>query len=132
MHRFKELFGYEVLNAQRRERTEQLMAEAGIEEAKRDDWLDMSMPAEVPVPETGPDPALTPEWFAHMANVHTDSEREVEMHFASPLFRGGLGPTKRRLPIRYSFLLTSTMAFISQEIIPTFDEEIRYTNADCC
>jgi hypothetical protein len=26
-----------------------------------------------------------------MASVHTDTEREVEMHFASPLFREGLG-----------------------------------------
>jgi hypothetical protein len=47
-HRFKELFGYQVLNTQRRQRIEQLMAEAGIEvrpsleEAKRDDWLVMS------------------------------------------------------------------------------------------
>lgn len=96
-HRFKELFGYQVLNAQRRERIEQLMAEAGIEvrpslaEAKRDDWLIMSMPVEVPVPEASPDPAPTPEWFAHMASVQTDTEREVEMHFASPLFREGLG-----------------------------------------
>lgn len=96
-HRFKELFGYQVLNAQRRERIERLMAEAGIEvrpsleEAKRDDWLVMSMPVEVPVPEASPDPAPTPEWFAHMASVSTDTEREVEMHFASPLFREGLG-----------------------------------------
>jgi hypothetical protein len=96
-HRFKELFGYQVLNAQRREKVEQLLAEAGIEvrpsleEAKRDDWLVMSMPVEVPVHETSPDPAPTPEWFAHMASVRTDTEREVEMHFASPLFREGLG-----------------------------------------
>jgi hypothetical protein len=96
-HRFKELFGYQVLNAQRREKIEQLLAEAGIEvrpsleEAKRDDWLVMSMPVEVPVPEASPDPAPTPEWFAHMASVRADTEREVEMHFASPLFREGLG-----------------------------------------
>ena len=87
-HRFKELFGYQVLNAPRREKIEQLMAEAGIEvrpalkDAGRDDWLVMSMPVEVPVPETSPDPAPKPEWFAHMASVHTDTEREVEMHFA--------------------------------------------------
>ena len=96
-HRFKELFGYQVLNASRRERIQQLMAEAGIEvrpsleEAKRDDWLVMSMPLKVPVAETSPDPAPTAEWFAHMASVRTDTEREVEMHFASPLFREGLG-----------------------------------------
>jgi hypothetical protein len=96
-HRFKELFGYQVLNAQRRERIEQLMAEAGIEvrpplaNAGRDDWLVMSMPVPVPVVEASPDPAPTSEWFAHMASVRTDSEREVEMHFASPLFREGFG-----------------------------------------
>ena len=96
-HRFKELFGYQVLTAPRREKIEQLMAEAGIEvrpsleEAGRDDWLVMSMPVKVPVTETSPDPAPKPEWFAHMASVQTDTEREVEMHFASPLFRDGLG-----------------------------------------
>ena len=96
-HRFKELFGYQVLNTQRRERIEQLMAKAGIEvrpplaNAGRDDWLVMSMPVAVPVVEASPDPAPTSEWFAHMASVRTDSEREVEMHFASPLFREGFG-----------------------------------------
>lgn len=96
-HRFKELFGYQALSASRREKIEQLMAEAGIEvrpslaEAKRDDWLVMSMPVQVPVTEASPDPAPSAEWFAHMAAVRTDTEREVEMHSASPLFREGLG-----------------------------------------
>jgi hypothetical protein len=95
-HRFKELFGYQVLSSQRRERVEQLMAEAGIEvrpalkDAGRDDWLVMSIPVQVPVMEASPDPAPSTEWFAHMASVQTDTEREVEMHFASPLFREGL------------------------------------------
>jgi hypothetical protein len=96
-HRFKELFGWQVLNTQRRERIEQLMAAAGIEvkpalkDAARDDWLIMSMPVEVPVPEVSPDPAPTADWFAHMASVSTATEREVELHFASPLFQEGLG-----------------------------------------
>jgi hypothetical protein len=96
-HRFKELFGYQVLNAQRRERIEQRMGEAGIElrpslsEARRDDWLVMSMPVRVPVQEASPDPVPAAQWFAHMASVRTFTEREVEMHFASPLFREGLG-----------------------------------------
>jgi hypothetical protein len=96
-HRFKELFGYQVLNAPRREKIEQLMAEAGIvvqpslDDARRDDWLVMSMPVLPEVPEAHPDPRPTAEWFAHMASVRTGTEREVEMHFASPLFREGLG-----------------------------------------
>jgi hypothetical protein len=73
------------------------MSEAGIEirpsleEAKRDDWLVMSMPVTVPVVEASPDPGPKPSWFEHMASVCTDTEREVEMHFASPLFREGFG-----------------------------------------
>jgi hypothetical protein len=62
-----------------------------LKDAGRDDWLVMSMPVEVPVPEASPDPAPTAEWLAHMASVRTDTEREVEMHFALPLLREGLG-----------------------------------------
>lgn len=92
-HRFKELFGYQALSAQRRERIERLMAEAGIvvqpslEEAGRDDWLVMSMPAQPVIPDTHPDPRPSAEWFQHMSSVRPDTEREVEIHFASPLFR---------------------------------------------
>ena len=46
----------------------------------------MSMSVQVPVTEASPDPAPSAEWFAHMAAVGTDTEREVEMHFASPLY----------------------------------------------
>ena len=96
-HRFKELFGYQALPGRHREEIEQLMEKAGIvvqpslKDARHDDWLVMSMPVLVPVPEAHPDPAPSAEWFAHMASVRTDTEREVEMHFASPLFREGLG-----------------------------------------
>jgi hypothetical protein len=96
-HRFKELFGWQVLTTPRRERIERLLEGAGIEvrpsleKAGRDDWLVMSMPVQVTVTETSPDPAPTTDWFAHMASVQTDTEREVEMHCASPLFREGLG-----------------------------------------
>jgi hypothetical protein len=107
-HRFKELFGYQVLNAQRRKRIEQLLAEAGIEvrpalkDAGRDDWPVMSMPVPVPVVEVTPDPARTAEWFVHMASVSADSEREVEMRFASPLFREGLGYREDREAARFA------------------------------
>jgi Type I restriction enzyme R protein N terminus (HSDR_N) len=92
-HRFKELFGYQALSAQRRERIEHLMAEAGLvvqpslEEAGRDDWLVMSMPAQAEVREAHPDPQPSAEWFEHMKSLRANTEREVEMHFASPLFR---------------------------------------------
>lgn len=91
--RFKELFGYQALTAQRRERIEQLMAEAGIvvtpslADAGRDDWLVMSMPVQVEVREAHPDPRPTAAWFEHMQSVRPDTEREVEIHFAAPLFR---------------------------------------------
>jgi hypothetical protein len=91
-HRFKELFGYQALSAQRRERIEHLMAEAGIVvqpslgDAGRDDWLVMSMPAVAEVPEAHPDPRPPAKWFEYMKSLRPDTEREVEMHFTSPLF----------------------------------------------
>jgi hypothetical protein len=91
--RFKELFGYQALSAQRRQRIEKLMTEAGIvvqpslEDAGRDDWLVMSMPAQVPVPDAHADPRPSADWFQHMTSLRPDTEREVEMHFVAPLFR---------------------------------------------
>jgi len=61
-HRFKELFGYQVLTAPRRELIEGLLEQAGIvvqpslEEAGRDDWLRMSMPELPVIGGTPPDP----------------------------------------------------------------------------
>jgi hypothetical protein len=92
-HRFKELFGYQALSARRRERINDLMTEAGIvvqpslEDAGRDDWLVMSMPAQAPVPAVHPDPRPSADWFEHMRSLRPDTEREVEMHFVAPLFR---------------------------------------------
>ena len=92
-HRFKELFGYQALSAQRRERIEGLLQEAGIlvqpslEQAGRDDWLVMSIPVTVDVQEAHPDPRPT-MLLEHLQTVRPDTEREVEMHFASPLFQG--------------------------------------------
>ena len=91
-HRFKELFGYQALSAQRRKRIEELMTEAGIvvqpalEDAGRDDWLVMSIPAQAEVGDGRPDPRPSTAWFEHMMSVRPDTEREVELHFASPLF----------------------------------------------
>lgn len=101
-HRFKELFGWQVLTAERRERVEQLMAEAGIKlnpslkEAKGGDWLVMSIPVPAPVTGAVPDPEPSTEWLSHMASVSTATEREVELHFVSPLFRAGFGYTEEQ------------------------------------
>jgi hypothetical protein len=92
--RFKELFGYQALSAQRRELVERLLGEAGIlvqpplAEAGRDDWLVMSVPVTVTVKEAHPDPGPSAQWLDHLQTVRPDTEREVEMHFASPLFHG--------------------------------------------
>ena len=68
------------------------MTEAGIvvqpslEDAGRDDWLVMSIPAQAEVGDGHPDPRPSAAWFEHMMSVRPDTEREVELHFASPLF----------------------------------------------
>ena len=101
------------------------MAEAGIDvrppldEAGRDDWLVMSMPVKVRVVEASPDPAPTAEWFAHMASVHTDTEREVEMHFASPLFREGLRYSEEQEAAGFGIRLAkgSTPAHVEADLL---------------
>lgn len=90
--RFKDLFGFQAWSPGRREMVGRLLSDEGIvvqpplELAGRDDWLVLSMPT-LPV-ATGrpPEPRPTAEWFAHLAGVRPGSEREVEMHFVSPLF----------------------------------------------
>jgi hypothetical protein len=92
-HRFRELFGYQAWSAPRREHVERLLEEAGIVvqpslgDAGRDDWLVMSMPTLPEVREEHREPRPSEEWFAHLEQVRLGSEREVEMHFAAPLFR---------------------------------------------
>jgi len=92
-HRFRELFGYQAWSAQRREHVERLLREAGIVvqpplgEAGRDDWLVLSVPTLPEVRQEHREPRPPEGWFAHLEKVHLDSEREVEMFFAGPLFR---------------------------------------------
>ena len=92
VHRFKDLFGFQAWSPVRRGMVSQLLAGEGIvvqpalEQAGRDDWLVFSIPAPGVTSGPPPEPQPTPEWFAHLAQLHLGSEREVEMHFVSPLF----------------------------------------------
>ncbi len=47
----------------------------------------LSLPQLPPQRDDHPDPRPGAEFFDHLQTVRLDSEREVEMHFASPLFR---------------------------------------------
>lgn len=91
-HRFKDLFGFQAWSPARRELVARLLSDEGVvvqpplEQAGRDDWLVFSMPAPGVTTGTPPEPRPTQEWFAHLAGLRLGSEREVEMHFVSPLF----------------------------------------------
>jgi hypothetical protein len=95
-HRFKELFGYQVLTAPRREAIEELLDKAGIvvqpplAEVGRDDWLRMSLPEPPVIRDTHPDPRPTADQLDYLMSVRPQTEREVEIHFVSPLFIHGL------------------------------------------
>jgi len=96
-HRFKELFGYQALSAQRRELIEGLLAKAGIVmrpplgEAGRNDWLVMSIPEPPVIHDAHPDPQPSAEQLEYLMSVRPETEREVEIHFVSPLFTQALG-----------------------------------------
>lgn len=91
-HRFKELFGYQALSAQRRELVQGLLDKAGIVvrpplgEAGRNDWLVMSIPEPPVICDTPPGSPLSAELLDYLTSVRPDTEREVEIHFVSPLF----------------------------------------------
>ena len=65
---------------------EGVVVQPPLEQAGRDDWLVFSMPALGVRTAVPPEPRPTAEWFDHKAGLHLGSEREVEMHFVSPLF----------------------------------------------
>lgn len=91
-HRFKDLFGFQAWSPARREMVSRLLSGDGIavqptlEQAGRDDWLVFSLPSLGVTTGAPPEPQPTAEWFAHLAGLRPGSEREVEMHFVSPLF----------------------------------------------
>jgi hypothetical protein len=93
-HRLRDLFGFQAWTVQRKELVTGLLEGRGIRaqppvsEAGLHDWIVLSLPV-MPTPDdSSPDPRPSDEWFEHLMSVHLDSEREVEMYFASPLLHG--------------------------------------------
>jgi hypothetical protein len=88
----RELFGFDAWTVQRKDRVTKLLedqsirAQPTVSEAGLHDWIVLSLPVLPPPDDSRPDPRPSPEWFEHVMSVHLDSEREVEMFFASPLF----------------------------------------------
>src|SRR5579863_688149 len=90
----RDLFGFNAWTVPRKDRVTTLLEGQGIRaqptvsKAGLHDWIELSLPVLPPPDNSRPDPRPSPEWFEHMMSVHLDSEREVEMFFASPLFHG--------------------------------------------
>jgi Type I restriction enzyme R protein N terminus (HSDR_N) len=93
-HSLRALFGFQAWTVQRKDFVAALLDRRGIRaqppisEAGLHDWIVLSLPSLPPPNDASPDPRPSEEWFDHLMSVHLDSEREVEMYFASPLFHG--------------------------------------------
>ncbi len=93
-HSLRALFGFQAWTTQRKEMVARLLEGHGIRaqppvtEADLHDWIVLSLPVMPPPSGSKPDPRPSDDWFDHLMSVHLDSEREVEMYFASPLFHG--------------------------------------------
>jgi hypothetical protein len=91
-HTLRDLFGFDAWTGQRKERVGALLDDQGIHaqpsvtEAGLHDWIVLSLPVMPRPDDSSPDPRPSREWFEHLRSIHLDSEREVEMFFASPLF----------------------------------------------
>lgn len=90
--RLRDLFGFHAWSPPRKKLVASLLAEQGVavqpqlEEAGLNDWIVLSLPQLPPQRDDHPEPRPRPEFFDHLESVQLDSEREVEMHFVSPLF----------------------------------------------
>ncbi len=90
----RDLFGFHAWTGDRRElvadhlERQGIRAQPPVSEAGLHDWIVLSLPSLPPASEASADPRPSDEWFDHLMTVHLDSEREVEMYFASPLFHG--------------------------------------------
>jgi hypothetical protein len=106
----RDLFGFDAWTGQRKDRVTRLLDDQGIRaqppvsEAGLHDWIVLSLPVMPPPDESRPDPRPTEEWFEHLMSVHLDSEREVEMFFASPLFHA-LGYTDEHEAAGFRFVM---------------------------
>jgi hypothetical protein len=94
-HRFerlRDLFGFQAWSQPRKELVARLFADQGVAvqppltKAGLNDWVVLSLPIVPPPGHDHPHPRPKPEFYDHLDPVHLDSEREVEMHFVSPLF----------------------------------------------
>jgi hypothetical protein len=92
-YRLRDLFGFHAWSVQRKELVSRHLADQGVavqpplSELDLDDWVLLSLPQLPSQRDDHPDPRPTAKFFDYMTSVRLDSEREVEMHFVSPLFR---------------------------------------------
>jgi hypothetical protein len=107
-HTLRALFGFQAWNASRKELVATLLEHHGIRaqppigEADVHDWILLSVPVPLPFDDSSPDPRPSDKWFEQLMSVHLDTELEVEMYFASPLFHG-LGYTSEQESAGYRF-----------------------------
>ena len=92
-YRLRDLFGFHAWSAQRKDLVGRELEKQGVavqpalSALDLDDWVVLSLPLLPRQRDDRPDPRPDEAFFDHLASVRLDSEREVEMHFASPLFR---------------------------------------------
>jgi hypothetical protein len=91
-HVLRSLFGWQAWTAQRKElvdkllKDQEILAQPRLADAGLDDWIMLSMPVLTNTATKDPDHPPDEEWFRHLMSVDLGSEREVEVHFVSPLF----------------------------------------------
>jgi len=106
----RDLFGFDAWTVPRKERVTKLLEDQGVRaqptvsEAGLHDWIVLSLPVLPKPDDSRPDPRPSPKWFKHLMSIHLDSELEVEMFFASPLFHA-LGHTDEHEAAGFRFFM---------------------------
>ena len=127
----RDLFGFDAWTGPRKDRVTRLLDDQGIRaqpsvsEAGLHDWIVLSLPVIPPPDDSRPDPRPSQEWFDHLMSVHLDSEREVEMFFASPLFHA-LGYTDEHEAAGFRFVMweASSHRTVEADLVYFADEHL--------
>jgi len=105
-----DLLGYDRWTVERKERIQEqfaaqkLVATPTLDKVEADDLVHLSL-APPPLASVSADTGPSPDFFEYLTSLHLETEKEVELHFISPLFHH-LGYDDEQEAAGYSFDMT--------------------------
>lgn len=133
-HSLRDQFGFDKWTPERKDHVTELFVIQGITvqpqlaDAGLNDWIVLSMASPGPIL---PGRRSAAEWFEHVMSVQLRSEREVEMHFASPLFHGiGYTDDQEAAGFRFKMWVGGRQQVVEADLVYFADERRSPTDSE--